>query len=121
MKSKQPRKNKLRVLARVLSATLIAIAIVLIAQNQNNTGFIVFAKTFDISLAIITFAFLLAGFVCGFLFFVSYNKAALNEERKLEWQAQDAKLSASVVSDNEKLLEAKIATLEAALKSALKK
>lgn len=43
------------------------------------------------------------------------------QEIKQEWQIQDAKLAASVRSDREKQLEAKIATLEAALKAALKK
>lgn len=42
------------------------------------------------------------------------------EKKKLEWDAQDAKLAASVKSDREKQLEAKIETLEAALKAALK-
>jgi len=42
------------------------------------------------------------------------------EKKKLEWDAQDAKLAASVKSDREKQLEAKINTLEAALKTALK-
>jgi hypothetical protein len=37
------------------------------------------------------------------------------------WAAQDAKLSASLQSDREKQLEAKIATLEAALQRVLKK
>jgi uncharacterized integral membrane protein len=42
------------------------------------------------------------------------------EKKKLEWDAQDAKLAASVKSDREKQLEAKINTLETALKTALK-
>lgn len=44
------------------------------------------------------------------------------QDRKLqEWQTQDVKLMSQVQSDREKQLEAKIATLETALKSALKK
>jgi uncharacterized integral membrane protein len=38
-----------------------------------------------------------------------------------EWQKQDAKLLNQIASDREKQLEAKIVTLEAALKVALKK
>jgi hypothetical protein len=38
-----------------------------------------------------------------------------------EWQGQDAKLLKEIQTDKEKQLEAKIATLEAALKQALKK
>lgn len=44
-----------------------------------------------------------------------------NVARLKEWQNQDAKLAVEVQSDKEKQLEAKIATLEAALKAALKK
>ena len=44
------------------------------------------------------------------------------EARRLsKWQEQDTKLAAEIKSDREKQLEAKIATLEAALKSSLKK
>ena len=41
--------------------------------------------------------------------------------RLTKWQAEDTKLVAQIKSDREKQLEAKIATLEAALKSSLKK
>lgn len=44
-----------------------------------------------------------------------------NVAKLKEWQEQDAKLALEVQSDKEKQLEAKIATLEAALKQALKK
>ena len=69
------------------------------------------------------------GFVCAWIFGVlgglalmlANDKTELNQEKKLEWQAQDVKLMASVASDREKQLEAKISTLEVALKTALKK
>jgi len=43
------------------------------------------------------------------------------ETTKLEWAKEDAKLMAEVKSDHVKQLEAKVATLEAALSKALKK
>jgi hypothetical protein len=49
------------------------------------------------------------------------NKDQANLKQISQWQAQDAKLAAAVTSDREKQLEAKIATLETALKTALKK
>ncbi len=52
---------------------------------------------------------------------LSLDKTKAYEQKKVEWQAQDAKLMASISSDREKQLEAKIATLESALKTALKK
>lgn len=44
-----------------------------------------------------------------------------SEQIQTQWQNQDAKLVAEIKSDREKQLEAKIATLETALKSALQK
>ncbi len=49
------------------------------------------------------------------------GKQAENVAKLKEWQQQDAKLAVELQSDKEKLLEAKIATLETALKQALKK
>lgn len=73
----------------------------------------------------------------GFLLFMSYVTGALigvgsaipfisgrqveNVAKLKAWQEQDAKLAIEVQSDREKQLEAKIATLESALKQALKK
>jgi uncharacterized membrane protein YraQ (UPF0718 family) len=61
------------------------------------------------------------GVVGGAALVVANDKTALNQQKKLEWQAQDEKLMAAVTSDREKQLQAKISTLEAALKTALKK
>ena len=49
------------------------------------------------------------------------HKGAENVAKLKEWQEQDAKLAVEVQSDKEKQLEAKIATLESALKKALQK
>ncbi len=49
------------------------------------------------------------------------GKQVENVAKLKEWQQQDAKLAVEVQSDKEKQLEAKIATLETALKQALKK
>jgi hypothetical protein len=49
------------------------------------------------------------------------SKGAENVAKLKEWQEQDAKLAVEVQSDKEKQLEAKIATLESALKKALQK
>jgi hypothetical protein len=73
----------------------------------------------------------------GFFLLISYLVGALigsaslvpflkgrqveNVAKLKEWQEQDARLAVEVQSDREKQLEAKIATLETALKQALKK
>src|SRR5215475_12403711 len=49
------------------------------------------------------------------------RKSGAEEKRLNAWQAQDAKLISEIKSDREKQLEAKIATLETALKASLKK
>ena len=48
-------------------------------------------------------------------------KEKISEEKQLEWQKQDDKLGKEVLNDRIKQLDAKILTLEAALKSALDK
>jgi uncharacterized integral membrane protein len=50
-----------------------------------------------------------------------HRDPAQEAKRLGTWQVQDAKLAAQVKSDREKQLEAKITTLESALKTALKK
>ena len=63
------------------------------------------------------------GFAAGVSFkaVLATSGSTLQEARLAEWDRQDAKLKAEVRSDREKQLEAKIATLESALKAALKK
>ena len=68
---------------------------------------------------------LIGAFSVGFLAMFIYKQRSKlvqkSSQKQLEWKAQDAKLMATIASDKEKLLEAKIATLETALKAALKK
>lgn len=55
------------------------------------------------------------------IFFLNRKKQVKSGKIQVEWQKQDEKLIKEITSDKEKQLEAKIATLEAALKQALKK
>ena len=57
----------------------------------------------------------------GMILAVARSSPATEAKKLSMWRTQDAKLIAQVKSDREKQLEAKIATLETALKSALKK
>jgi hypothetical protein len=94
----------------------------LILPNWQTTSLSAFANTLQMPLAAINLVCLISGCIAGFSLNFAFNKSAVNNQHKLgQWQAQDAKLAASLVSDKEKQLEAKIATLEAALKNALKK
>jgi len=95
--------------------------IALIVCNWHETSLNLCGLSTGMSLALgFVFAWIMG--VAGGLALVAANdKSALNQEKKLAWEAQDAKLMASVASDKEKQLEAKITTLEAALKTALKR
>jgi len=55
------------------------------------------------------------------LYLASARNTQAESKQLQQWQHQDAKLVAEVQTDREKQLEAKIATLEAALQRALKK
>lgn len=74
-----------------------------------------------VPLGLLLFGGLSIGGLTGLSVTRIYRSRAGGEKRKLEWQAQDAKLAAEVKSDRESQLEAKIATLEVALKQALKR
>lgn len=74
----------------------------------------------EIALMVLIFGSLGAGALLGVSITQLKVGKVSQEKKKLEWDAQDAKLAASVKSDREKQLEAKINTLEAALKTALK-
>jgi uncharacterized integral membrane protein len=80
-----------------------------------------FGSARPIPLGFLLFGALSAGALTGLSIAQLGRSPAANEQRKLDWQIQDAKLIAEVKSDREKQLEAKIATLETALKQALKK
>ncbi|MDR3614566.1 MAG: hypothetical protein P4L53_13480 [Candidatus Obscuribacterales bacterium] len=62
-----------------------------------------------------------AGFALAAAWREAIPKIRPSEKVLDSWQAQDVKLVAEIQSDKEKQLESKIATLEVALKQALKK
>lgn len=71
-------------------------------------------------------AVVLIGYACGLItigtaWAAMAKREVRGEQKKIEWAQQDAKLAVEVESDRVKQLEAKIATLETALKNVLKK
>lgn len=80
-----------------------------------------FGAAHPIPLGFLLLGALSAGALSGLSVAQLGRSEAKSEQRKIEWEIQDAKLIAEVKSDREKQLEAKIATLETALKQALKK
>jgi len=102
---------------------LIAVAfIVLLAlSNWHLTIVQLFGYGWSLPLGALVIVSLIIGFLAGVSDYLSLSRSGKEEQIKGEWQAQDTKLIASVTSDREKQLEAKISTLEAALDKALKK
>ncbi len=103
-------------------SALLAIAVLVISvQNGAVCALSLFGSTLQIPLGAVS-----AGtFVLGALAAVSLTKMQVKQvqvdQKLLEWKSQDAKLAVEVESDRVKQLEAKIATLETALDSALKR
>ena len=63
----------------------------------------------------------LVGLLSTYFYFRLSAKQQISQARVTEWQGQDAKLQAEIAKDETKLLEAKVATLEAAIEKALKR
>lgn len=89
--------------------------------NFQPVSFTAFGSQQQVPLGMLIFAGLSIGALTGLSVSQMHASQVRKEARRLEWEAQDVKLAASLKSDREKQLEAKIATLETALKQALKK
>jgi hypothetical protein len=81
----------------------------------------VFGYRFSVSLGLMLIISLVSGSFAGISDYLTLNRSGRQDQIQQRWQAQDAKLAASVTSDREQQLEAKIKTLETALEKALKK
>lgn len=101
----------------------LVLAIIVLVSNSQTVGL----KLLGAEIPLSTGTFFLVSYIIGALIGgcsmlpLIAGKQEQNVAKLKEWQAQDAKLAVEVQSDKEKQLEAKIATLEAALKQALKK
>jgi len=107
----------------IISAVLLIVAAVLGFMNISTAVALnLFGATVPTTLGTLV----LIGFALGLASAASFNatraiKDAKSEQNQLTWQKQDEKLAKEIQSDKEKQLEAKIQTLEIALKSALDK
>jgi uncharacterized integral membrane protein len=117
--NKPAKSNHLR-LVTVGTALVLLMATVSVAiQNGQSASLNVLTGSFTCPLALILLANMGLGSLIAVCVVKALDRSSVNEEHKLDWQAQDAKLMVSIASDKEKQLEAKIATLEVALKKAL--
>ncbi len=108
-------------LIALLSLVAVAVLVFLALSNWQPTNMQLFSATRSAPLGALILISLIIGFFAGISDYLSLGKAAKQDQIKDQWQVQDAKLAASITSDREKQLEAKISTLEIALDKALKK
>jgi uncharacterized integral membrane protein len=107
----------------VIGAVITVAVIALAAVNFSTT---IALNLFGAALSVPTGATVLIGYVAGLLCLApliasKLSSSAASEKALTKWDAEDQKLLQQVQTDREKQLEAKIATLEAALNKALKK
>lgn len=110
-----------RYLYLILSIILTLAAVYIAATNLQPVPVAFFGQQSMLPEGALTVAAYVGGLVSGLAVLKLKSKEMKGEKIKAEWQAQDAKLANEIASDKEKQLEAKIATLEAALSKALKK
>ncbi len=112
--------------ARTVPLILLGVTSILVfALSALNGGAVTFSL-FGASLSVSEGVLLGISYVLGVigtlpLFYARVASKAASEQKLVEWQQQDNKLAQQVQSDKEKQLEAKIATLEAALQKALQR
>lgn len=101
----------------------LAAALAFYFNSQQPAELNCFGMSFSMSAGLIAVLSYVSGVLIGGVSIVPFlsDKQHNNVAKLKAWQDQDAKLAVEVQSDKEKQLEAKIATLEAALKQALKK
>lgn len=107
----------------VIFLVICSVAIgVLAAMNTATATLNLAGQSLELSLGAIIGISYAIGVVATLSLFLATARNQQKENKQLaQWQHQDAKLVAEVQTDREKQLEAKIATLEAALQRALKK
>jgi uncharacterized integral membrane protein len=99
----------------------LAFFVLLALSNWQPFAWQLFGYTYPLPVGLLIIISLAIGFFAGISDYLSIIRGNKQEQIKSDWQAQDAKLVASITSDREKQLEAKISTLEIALDKALKK
>jgi len=105
-----------------ISIILFILVAVFSFQNTTAVSLSFFGMQSQLPLAAVSFGnFVLGALAAMSLWTIQTVKQQVSEQKQIEWQKQDEKLALEIQSDKEKQLEAKIATLEQALKAALDK
>lgn len=106
----------------VLSSIITLLIIVLAFTNQASVTLSLLGPSPALPLGAILFgAYLLGILAAASLWSIKARKAKTAEITEEKWKKQDEKLAVEIKDDHVKQLEAKIETLDTALKAALKK
>lgn len=111
---------------QLVAILLIAVSMVVVGTLTIMNGAPVSANIFGAAVPMTLGTGMLIAYLCaclafgGAAFLVKRDKV-VQDQTLAQWDQQDQKLLQSVQTDREKQLEAKIATLETALKQALKR
>ncbi|MBX9666790.1 MAG: hypothetical protein K2X93_04185 [Candidatus Obscuribacterales bacterium] len=107
----------------LVSAVLGLLVAIISVQNGTAVTISIFGAQLALALGGITFGAFAIGLMVALIGGAGTMKLKdkISEQKQIEWQKQDNKLAKEIQSDKEQQLQAKIETLEAALKSALAK
>lgn len=111
---------------QLLAVLLIALSMVIVGTLTIMNSSAVTANIFGAPVAItlgtgMLISYLVACLAFGGAGFLLRQQTVVQDKTLAQWETQDQKLAVTVQTDREKQLEAKIQTLETALKQALKR
>lgn len=104
-----------------ISILSIIAAIAIAGPNCQSVPLVLFGTQVSLSFCVIGFGMFALGCLSTLPMALNKAKEIKSEKIQVAWQQQDEKLKEELTNDKIKLLEAKISTLDAALKQALKK
>jgi len=104
-----------------ISILAIAVAVAVAGQNCEPVAIKMFGSQIQISFCVIAFLMFVCGGLSTLPALLTKAKDVKSEQIQMNWQQQDEKLKEELTNDKIRLLEAKIQTLDAALKQSLKK
>jgi uncharacterized integral membrane protein len=118
--TQQNPKFNFRLIISAIFALLSLVIICLSLVNWQSVSLNLFSSPLNLPLGLFSLTAFLTGALTTWFVFFAIDKRKESIKTQVNWQSQDAKLIAEMVADKERLLQAKIDTLESALKTALK-
>ncbi len=105
-----------------VSAVMGLVVLVVCVLNGASAAVNLFGQSVTAPLGVFLFATFALGYFSSLsLWSIKMSKSRISDVKMVQWEKQDEKLEKEIRSDREKQLEAKIETLETALRAALQK